>query len=264
MDKNKAAYKLKGLPEIYYINLDEQPERAKYMEDQFKYWEIERYTRISAYDGREDRDLGDILKGRYPDNMSSGEVGCVTSHLKAMKHWLENSDENHLLVMEDDCDLEVVKYWPFAWKDFYSKVPYDFDVVQLAIINPAQVHLQMHRRFVNDFSTACYMITRHHAQKLVDLHCRGDKYKLDQGSKPRAVADDLIYNSGNTFSIPLFLYKIELGSSIHDIHIDVFHRSSYEGLWNFWRNQASDMEDWNRIFDYDPFFGRLPPGWEGK
>ena len=266
MDKNKSTYKLKGLPPIYYINLDDQPDRAKYMEDQFKYWEIENYTRISAHDGRGDRDLGDILKGRYPDNMSSGEVGCVTSHLKALKHWLENTDEkeNHLLIKEDYCDLEVVKHWPFSWKDFYSKVPYDFDVIQLAIINPAQVHLQFHRRFVNDFSTACYMITRHYAKKLVDLHCRGDKYKLDQGSKPRAVADDLIYNSGNTFAIPLFLYKIELGSSIHDVHIDVFHRSSHEGLWNFWRNQATDVPDWNAIFDYDPFFGRLPPGWEGK
>lgn len=64
------------------------------MEDQFKYWQIENYTRISAYDGRESRDLGDILKGRYPDNMSSGEVGCTTSHLKAMKHWLESSEED--------------------------------------------------------------------------------------------------------------------------------------------------------------------------
>ena len=53
------------------------------MEDQFEYWEIKNYTRISAYDGRDGRDLGDILKGRYPDGMSSGEVGCTTSHLKA-------------------------------------------------------------------------------------------------------------------------------------------------------------------------------------
>ena len=62
MDKNKSSYKLKGLPPIYYLNLDEQPERAEYMEGQFKYWEIEDYTRISAYDGRDGRDLGDILK----------------------------------------------------------------------------------------------------------------------------------------------------------------------------------------------------------
>jgi hypothetical protein len=263
MDKNKAAYKLKGLPPIYCINLDGQPDRWKYMEDQFKHWEIEQFERVSAYDGRQD-DLSDIIRGRYPDNMSSGEVGCVTSHLKALKHWLDTSDAPCALIMEDDCDLETAKHWSFSWKDFYSKVPYDYDVVQLAIINPAQVHLKLHKRFVNDFSTACYLITRHHAQKLINLHCRDDKYKLDQAVKPRAVADDLIYNSGNTFSIPLFLYKIELGSSIHDIHVDVFHRSSHDGLWQFWRNQAADVEDWNSIFDYDPFFGTLPPGMELK
>ena len=81
-------------------------------------------------------------------------------------------------------------HWPFTWKEFNAKVPYDYDVVQLAVINPAAIHMKIHRRFVNDFSTACYMITRRHAQKLVDLHCRKDKYKLDQGMKPRAVADD--------------------------------------------------------------------------
>ena len=265
MDKNKSLYKLKGLPRILYINLDAEPERAKCLEDQFKYWEVENYQRVSAYDGRGDRDLGEVLKGRYPDAMTSGEVGCVTSHLKALKIWLNDyPDESCLLMMEDDCDLSVVHNWPFTWKDFYAKLPYDYDVVQLAIINPAQVHLQLHRRFVNDFSTACYLITRHHAEKLVRLHCRGEKYKLDQGVKPRAVADDLIYNSGNTFSIPLFLYKIELGSSIHDNHIEVFHRSSYDALWQFWKNQASDIDDWNSLFNYDPYSGRLPPGWENK
>ena len=263
MDKNKAAFKFKGLPPIYYLNLDEQPERAKYMEDQFKYWEIENYTRVSAYDGRDDRDLGDILKGRYPDMMSSGEVGCTTSHLKALKMFLE-TDAPCALIMEDDCDLSTVKYWGFTWKDFFCKVPYDYDVIQLAIINPAQVNLRMHRRYVNDFSTACYLITRHHAEKLMKLHVRGDKYKLDNGVKPRAVADDLIYNSGNTFAMPLFLYKIELGSSIHDIHVDVFHKSSHQGLWNFWENESNKINNWTELFDYDPYAGRLPPGFETK
>ena len=263
MDRNKAVYKLKGLPPIYYINLDGQPERKIYMEAQFKYWEIENYTRVSAHDGRED-DLGEILKGKYPDNMLSGEVGCTTSHLKAIKLFLEESDAPCALIMEDDCSLDPVSCWGFAWRDFYSKIPYDYDVIQLAIINPAEVHMRLHRRFVNDFSTACYMITRHHAEKLVKLHCRGEKYKIDQGVKPRAVADDLIYNSGNTFSIPLFLYRLQMGSSIHKEHVEVFHRSSYEGLNNFWNRQASQIQDWNVYFDYDPFFGTLPPGWEGK
>ena len=237
MDKNKAAFKLKGLPHIYYLNLDEEPERMMYMEAQLKYWEIENYTRISAYDGRGDRDLGHILKGTYPDGMSAGEVGCTTSHLKAMKEFLK-TDAPCAIMMEDDCDIGTAAHWPFEWRDFFCKIPYDYDVIQLAVINPAAIHLQMHKRFVNDFSTACYLITRRHAQKLIDLHVRGDKYKLDNGVKPRAVADDLIYNSGNTFAMPLFLYRIELGSSIHKDHIDVFHKSSYEGLWDFWRRQS--------------------------
>ena len=52
MDRNKSVYKLKNFGPIYYLNLDGQPERMQYMEEQFKYWEIENYTRISAYDGR--------------------------------------------------------------------------------------------------------------------------------------------------------------------------------------------------------------------
>ena len=88
MDKNKSAYKLEGIGPIYCINLDGQPERWEYMENQFKDWEIKDYTRISAYDGRED-DLSDIISGRYPEMMSSGEIGCTTSHLKAMKEFLK-------------------------------------------------------------------------------------------------------------------------------------------------------------------------------
>ena len=255
MDKNKSAYKLKNFGPIYYLNLDDQPERKQYMEDQFKYWEIEDYTRISAYDGRDD-DLGSILKGRYPDNVTSGEVGCITSHLKAIKHWYETSDSPYAVIMEDDCNLDLVKYWNFTWDDFYSRVPYDWDVIQLAIICTGNIYVSLHKRFVNDFSTACYIITRHHAEKLIRHHIRDDKYKLDNGIKPRAVADDLVYNSGNTFSIPLLLYKLELGSSIHPEHIDIFHRNSHDGILNFWQQNGASLSVEN-LANYDPYLGRV-------
>lgn len=255
MDKNKSVFKLKNLGPIYYINLDGQPDRAKYMEDQFKYWEIENYTRISAYDGRED-DLSDIIKGRYPEMMSSGEVGCVTSHLKAIKHWYETSDSPYAIIMEDDCNLDLVRYWNFTWSDFYCRIPYDWDVMQIAIICTGDIHVKVHKRFVNEFSTACYLITRHHAEKLLRLHVRGDKYKLDNGVKPRPVADDLIYNSGNTYSVPLLLYKIELGSSIHPDHIDAFHRGNHDSLLNFWSQQGAQLSV-DELMDYNPYLGRV-------
>ena len=70
------------------------------------------------------------------------------------------------------------------------------------------------------------------------------------------VADDLIYNSGNTYSIPLLMYKIELGSSIHPEHIDAFHRGNHDALWNYWQQVSADTNV-KEIMDYDPYLGRI-------
>ena len=49
MDKNKSVYKLEGLPAIYWLILDADENRRFYMEEQFKYWNIENHTRIAGY-----------------------------------------------------------------------------------------------------------------------------------------------------------------------------------------------------------------------
>ena len=116
--------------------------------------------------------------------MSGSEVGCTTSHLKAIKHWLETSDSSYAIMIEDDCNLDIVQCWNFEWRDLVARFPYDWDIVQIAIICTGDLHIKIHKRFVNEFSTACYVINRHHAEKLIRLHCRGDKYKLDNGVKP--------------------------------------------------------------------------------
>ena len=40
--------KLKGLPPIFYLNLDYRQDRKEHIEDQFKKWDITDYTRWSA------------------------------------------------------------------------------------------------------------------------------------------------------------------------------------------------------------------------
>jgi len=261
-DKNKAAYKLKNFGPLYYINLDGQPERDAAMQSMCKYWELNP-TRISAFDGR-NSSLNHILEGSHDIGISSGEVGCVTSHLKAIKQWYETTDTPYAIFAEDDVSFDTARFWKFTWDEFVEKLPYDWDVVQLAIINPGVVYASMHARWVNDFSTACFMVTRHHAKKLIDHHCVGDKFRLDQGVKPRPVADDLIYNCGRTYAIPLFHYKIEMGSSIHPEHIEVFHKGSHQGILNHWKEQLSQMEDQSALFNYDPYLGRIPPECQDK
>ena len=145
-EKNKSIYKLNGFPTIYYNNLDDDVLKREYMESQFEYWEISNYHRTSGYDGRKS-DLSEILVGRYPDQMNSRDVGSATSHMKSIKTWLENSDESEkaMVVMEDDCDLSTVTYWTFVWKDLTSKLPPDWDIVQLAVINPVSITIKIHR-----------------------------------------------------------------------------------------------------------------------
>ena len=227
-----------------------------------QYWGLDP-VRVSAFDGRNDK-LEHIIEGSYPEGVTSGEIGCVTSHLKAIKQWYETSDSPYAIFAEDDVSFDTAKFWGFDWDTFVEKVPYDWDCIQLAIINPGVVYANMHARWVNDFSTACFMVTRHHAKKLIDHHCVGDKFRLDQGVKPRPVADDLIYNCGRTYAIPLFHYKIELGSSIHPEHLEIFHRSSHDGILNHWKESLAQMEDQSVLFNYDPYLGRIPPECEGK
>ena len=74
--------------------------------------------------------------------------------------------------------------------------------------------------------------------------------------RPRPVADDLIYNSGNTYALPLLLYKTELGSSIHPDHVDAFHKGNYNAQMNFWSQKGAQMSI-NELMDYDPYLGRV-------
>ncbi len=255
MDKNKSIHKLNNLPLIYWLNLDSDTHRREYMEGQFQYWEIDNHHRISGYDGRED-DVSSYLKGRIPDNMTQNEVGCVLSHLKAIKHFYEETDEPYVLILEDDVSFDPVKYWNFNWTDFISNLPYDWDCVQLTTICTGNIHINLHNRFINDFSAAAYLITRHHAEKIVKHHIKGDKYKLDNGVKPRAVSEDLIFESGKTYTVPIFLYRLDMGSAIHPEHIEIFHKNSHNGLMNFWKTSGSDLSI-SQLMNYDPYLNRI-------
>tara|TARA_Y100001970_G_scaffold291279_1_gene427833 strand:+ start:1590 stop:2402 length:813 start_codon:yes stop_codon:yes gene_type:complete len=255
MDKNKSAYKLAGLPKVLWINLDRFPDRKKYMEDQFNYWNIEDHHRISGIDGG---DFESYLKGTVPPQMNDGECACVMTHLNAIKYFVEETDLDEIMIMEDDVDLSVARHWNFTWKDVRRKVPINFDCLQLTIINPNGITLKLHHRFINDFSAACYLITRHHATKLLRLHQRGSQWKIDQNIRPRAVSEDLILDSGKSYSTPLFNYRLDMGSAIHEEHIEIFHKNSNNALVDFWREQGADVKI-EEVMQLDEYCGRIPP-----
>ena len=227
------------------------------MEDQFAYWQIEDHHRIVGIDGKED-DPTSYLKGTIPHNMNQGEIACVLSHLNAIKQFVHETDLPEIMIMEDDVDLSTASHWTFTWKDVRKRLPINFDVCQFTIINPNGITLKLHHRFINDFSAACYLITRHHAEKILKLHNRGATWKIDQNIKPRAVSEDLILDSGKGYSTPLFNYRLDLGSAIHEEHIDIFHKDSRNALAEFWRQQGQDQKV-DDIMELDEYCGRIPP-----
>ena len=91
---------------------------------------------------------------------------------------------------------------------------------------------------------------------MIKNHIRGDKYKLDNGVKPRAVSEDTILETGKTYTIPIFLYNIALGSTIHAEHIGVFHKGPHDALSGYWQHQGIDV-DIREWMNYDPYLGRI-------
>ena len=121
LDKNKALFKLKNFPKVLWINLDRYQNRKEYMEGQLAYWGIEDHVRIVGIDGKED-DPTSYLKGTIPHNMNNGEIACVLTHLNAIKYFVEETDLDEVIIMEDDVDLSPIKHWNFTWKDVRSRI----------------------------------------------------------------------------------------------------------------------------------------------
>lgn len=248
MPKPERSGNLKGLPPLYYINLDRSADRNQYMLGQFRMWGITNYTRVDGYDGTT-ISAGRLLQGETPAKMTAPEIGCVLSHLKAIRHFWEAGDQDCALICEDDACFETARYWSFTWKEAVKHLPYDWDIVQLAIINAWAFVPRLHRRLTTDFSAACYLITRHHAAKIVKAHVAGRKFRLDNGVKPAPIAEHLLYNSGVTYSVPLFCYNVDLQSVIHPDHAERVHRTSHALTMDFWKS-VGRLQTCKGLFNY--------------
>lgn len=235
--------KLNNFSPIYLINLKDHTHRLDNVKKQFKKYNITNYTVIEAVDGR-NSDLSEILTGDYP-NLKSSEIGCITSHIKALNHWLETSDSEHAIIMEDDFSFDTVEYWQWDWDYVINNIPKNADIVQLIMIKNNPVKFSIHRKesFSTktipsySWSTACYLIKREYAEKLVKLHYIKGKYKLDSHGYKNQAADVILYNLGTAYSIPLFTHILDIKNSINKKH-EEFHIRSKNNIDLWWKNNA--------------------------
>lgn len=244
---NKFGYlkmnKLENFGPVYLINLPDQTKRLHHIKKEFIRHGVTDYKIVEAVDGRTD-DLKGIIYGDYP-KLRPAEIGCLASHITAIRAWLEESDDEYGIIMEDDCSLDTVQYWQWDWNYFMDNVPKDADIIQLVMIKENNVKFSMHEKEKynrNDFfsyawSTACYVIKRSYAEQLVKTFYIDGKYEFAQGKYKSKPADVLLYNLGVAYSMPILTYFVDTKNAINLDH-QSFHKRSKQNIDTWWETNA--------------------------
>jgi GR25 family glycosyltransferase involved in LPS biosynthesis len=239
----KIMNKLETFPIVYYMTLDESKERQKNLEDQFLEYGINANPIISKRFSLS----GDKLTGKYLHQLNDGTAGCCVSHLKAIKKWYEETEEEYAFFCEDDLSLETVKYWDFTWEQFVNNLPNDWDVVQLLTIRNDFDTFDLRERYWNDWSATAYILKREYAKKLIDTYIQEDSYHLEvPNSEVMPLIENILFTTlGKAYTIPLFVEEIEFDSTFSknqddDVNAgqkrDHYHASQMVMSW--WRKKT--------------------------
>ena len=85
---------------VYIINLDDQPENLKNMDNQLKKYNI-KYSRFKAIVGQDVFDTYKPSKDSW-NYEHPGALGCLLSHKGIIEDAVKNN-YNKILILEDDC-----------------------------------------------------------------------------------------------------------------------------------------------------------------
>jgi hypothetical protein len=254
--------KLKNLPTIYYVNLDNRIDRREYMESQFDRWKISNYKRVSSTKYL----VSEINHWRY---CFDGEIynygkcphstANAITHVEMIKTWLETTNDPYMIMMEDDYDLNLIEYWHFDWNYLMNHIPYDWDCIQLGFECRDEVKFFLHPKpEKNTYFGAC-MITRSHAEKIVKLHYKNNKYNLSMKTADysyikegqSACVDYIICSTGKTYCIPLITCNVEFGSFEDNVDNYVDYHDECRKLYYHWWKYEKNNFTLEEFFTYN-------------
>ena len=211
--------KLKGLPTIYYVNLDHRTDRRDYMESQFDYWKISNFHRISAtkYLSTEDYKWQHLVLDTEELIYGSAAVANSITHIEMIKNWLETTSEQYLIIMEDDYDLSLIEYWNFDWNYLMNHIPENWDCILLGFENEKIIPFFLTPLLYETGFGPC-LLSRDYAKKLVNLHYIDNKFKLNircndlRCQHIYGSVDCFMITDGLTYQIPLITNNPDMGS----------------------------------------------------
>ena len=211
--------KLKGLPPIFYLNMDHRTERKAHLENEFSKWGITDYTRVSAnrFHTSKISEWGHKLDLML---LAPSDASIVMNEFWTFIDWYDSGISENMLLIQDDLALDLIEHWPFDWKTLYNNLPYDWDIVQLYYCHNDYIRMHLSPRIGESSSAACILINRHFVEKLKKLHLQPDgSFKLkndlrDVTVPPECYSSDdwLIYQVGKSYTLPVFALNQRLAT----------------------------------------------------
>jgi hypothetical protein len=209
--------KLNNFPSLNFIGIAESENRRKKLYQNCEEYNIKNVV-PHVYDRYKTGDY-EIKVEDWWGNYSA-YLGCTTSHLKAIRNWYENTDEPYAFFCEDDISFDTVKYWNFTWKEFFDKLPEDWECIQLCWVREKyrNFSIEFRNRCWCDWSGCAYLISRQYAKKVVENYYYDHEFHLDiVGSdvehRPEwakiPVIETVIFSSvGRVYGFPLFVEDV--------------------------------------------------------
>jgi hypothetical protein len=242
---------LEDFPSAYCVSLEESIDRRTYLNNQFKKYNIEPKFLISKRYSESD----DKIIGKYVNSLNDGTKGCCASHLKMIKEWYNNTDEEYAFFCEDDLSLETVDYWDFNWQQFIERLPDDIDCIQLLTIRNEYDTFELRPRYWDDWGATAYILTREGAKKIIDTYIKGDTYVLEiPNQEIMPLIENIIFSSViNTHTIPLFVENISFKSTFEHQDNDVKeghknnHKISHDLILNMWKSKKQVFSEFEKI-----------------
>ena len=232
---NNISKYFNGIDIIYWINLNRSIERKENMINILKLLPVKN-IRIEAIDGKNESDIS--IYGMF-DNIkkehSKIEYACLLSHLNTIKQF-SISQYNIALILEDDMNMEFVKYWNKSIEDIIKDAPSDWDIIMLNYITTDIINLNYTINDGSIYSTGAYIINKKGSKKLINSIYKNNKYYLD--NQKSHAADGFLFISLITYiyKYPYFTYPNDNNSTIHNNHLN-YHMKAKNNTIKLWKNK---------------------------
>lgn len=202
---------------IYYINMDDNIDRNKWMIQQLEKFNIKNYKRIAGIDMNNNniqfKTEYDCDLDKTGSNNDRKKYGCLFAHIKCAVELLE-SNRDYGLVCEDDACFSMFPLMDFNLSELIKLVPQNWHIINLfnlfccSFDKNGYIELYKRKKCTVEtcWSTVCYILSREGAQNIIDTVCNDKscnnmhiKYTSDDKYPINMVADDYLYGISNTY-----------------------------------------------------------------